>query len=146
MAGADGSVVCRVLAAHQGNIHAAVPGIVRNLLFSHHPWKALHPGARTWGHAGLGFVCISVFLCAMQQLLFSFWATYPYRPLVVELVVQMLLYMYRMTVMKSYKSMDAWLQCHCVLHLINCPMTLAPVVPFHSMSVLSKMYIIYVSR
>ena len=76
---------CRVLAAHQGSIHEAVPGIVRSLLFSNDPWKALHPGARTWGHAGLGFVCISVFLCSMQQLLWSFWATYPYRPLVVEL-------------------------------------------------------------
>ena len=89
MAGADGSFGCRVLAAHQGGIHAAVPGIVRNLLFPHHPWKALHPGARKLGHAGRGFVCLSVFLCAMQQLLWSFWATYPYRPLVVELLVQM---------------------------------------------------------
>ena len=76
---------CRVLAAHQGSIHEAVPGIVRSLLFSNDPWKALRPGARAWGHAGLGFVCISVFLSSMQQLLWSFWATYPYRPLVVEL-------------------------------------------------------------
>ena len=68
----------RMIWAHSGALEAKVLEGGNKLLDDTSSWTALRPSALTLGMAALAFVQVSVVTCALEQLLFSHWRTYPY--------------------------------------------------------------------
>ena len=76
---AGGTRSSRMWEAYSGGLSQPAADTVARLSMSTQPWKALRPQARSWGLSGLAFVMLSVSICALDQLLFRFWRTFPYR-------------------------------------------------------------------
>ena len=68
----------RILQALSGRLQWEMQDRVDFVLGTDEPWGALHPTGRTWGMAGLAFSMVSIAECAMEQLTFRFWRTFPW--------------------------------------------------------------------
>ena len=69
----------RMVTAARGHVYDRAGEVAFGALTESRRWDALQPAGKTFGTAGLAFVMLSTFTCAIDQILLRFWRQWPYK-------------------------------------------------------------------